>query len=72
MIKTIEKRICDVCKQEVANFAGSLHLKYFEPFDETRNYPVALERKIERKEICLDCCRELNKALQLVLGEESE
>ena len=66
MIKTIEKRICDVCKQEVTNFAGSLHLKYFVPVDELRGYPV----DIERKEICIDCCQELNKALKLVLGEE--
>jgi hypothetical protein len=31
MIKTMESRTCDVCKQEVANFAGSLQLKYLVP-----------------------------------------
>ena len=66
MIKTIEKRICDVCKQEVTNFAGSVHLKYFVPVDAKRGRLV----DIERKEICIDCCLELNKALRSVLVED--
>ena len=64
MIKTIEKRICDVCGDMVEDFAGSLELKYV---DYTGCcFPV----QIKREQICIDCCRKLDKAIMEVLKEE--
>ena len=63
MIETIEKRICDVCKKEVTNFYGSLVLDYSDSDYTGCGYPV----KIERKEICIDCCRKLNKVIEEAL-----
>lgn len=63
MIKTIEKRICDVCKKEVDNFAGSLELKYSEQDYTGCGFPI----QIVRKDICLDCCRKLSKAIDEAL-----
>ncbi len=65
MIKTIEKKICDACKREVNDFAGELILKYSDSDYTGCGYPV----KIERKEICIDCCRKLNKTITEVLEE---
>ena len=65
MIKTIEKRICDVCKKEVEFFYGSLVLDYL---DAGCNYHV----KIERKEVCIDCCRKLDKVIEKALEELEE
>lgn len=59
MIKTIEKRICDVCTREVNAFAGNLVLDYMDHDYTGCGYPV----RIERKEICIDCCRTLNKII---------
>lgn len=65
MIKTVEKRICDVCKKEVEDFYGSLVLDYSD-FDYTGcGFPM----KIERKDICIDCCRKLNKVIEKELEE---
>lgn len=63
MIEMIEKRICDVCKKEVKNFYGSLVLDYSDSDYTGCGYPV----KIERKEICIDCCRKLNKVIEETL-----
>ena len=65
MIKTIEKRVCDVCKKEVKDFAGSLLLKYSDSDYTGCGFPA----RIERKEICIDCCRKLDKAITEVLKE---
>ena len=65
MIEMIERKICDVCKREVKSFAGSLILKYSESDYTGCGFPV----KIERKEICIDCCRKLNEAITEVLKE---
>lgn len=74
MIETIRRKICDVCKKEAKDFAGSLNLSYLdhEPmwscFMPSRGYPV----EIIRKDICIDCCRKLHKAIDKVLMEPSE
>lgn len=68
MIKTIEKRICDVCKQEVEVFYGSLVLDYSDMDYTGCGFPV----KIERKDICIDCCRKLNKVIEKALEELAE
>ncbi|WP_288603900.1 hypothetical protein [uncultured Treponema sp.] len=66
MIKTIERKICDVCKKEVKSFAGSLVLNYSDSDYTGCGYPV----RVERKEICVDCCRKLNKVIKEALKEE--
>lgn len=66
MTETIERKTCDVCKEEVESFAGSLILKYSDHDYTGCGYPV----KVECKEICIDCCRKLNKAIDKVLKEE--
>ena len=63
MTEIIEKKICDVCEKEVKSFAGSLVLKYSDS-----GYPV----RIERKEICIDCCRRLNKVIEETLEEDKK
>ena len=68
MIETIERKICDVCKREVKGFAGSLVLDYSDSDYTGYGYPV----KIERKEICTDCCRKLNKVITKALEELAE
>lgn len=65
MKETIERRICDVCNKEVKAFAGSLELKYAD-YDYTGcGFPVS----IKRRDICIDCCRKLNKSIGEVLKE---
>lgn len=63
MIETIEKKICDVCKKEVENFYGSLSLKYSDHDYTGCGYPV----KVECKDVCIKCCRELNKVIEEVI-----
>ena len=69
MTETIRRKICDVCKREVRYFAGSLNLNYLE-----HNYTLFSLRpvKVIRKDICVDCCRKLHKAIDKVLTEASE
>lgn len=62
MIKIIETRICDVCKKEVGTFHGSLSLKYSDTDYAGSGYPV----KIECKDVCIKCCRELNNVIETV------
>lgn len=67
MTETIRRKICDVCKREVKDFAGFLNLNYSDYY--LRGvYPV----EILRKDICVDCCRKLHKAIDKVLTEASE
>ena len=68
MIETIEKKICDVCEKEVKSFAGSLVLKYSDSDYTGCGFPV----RIERKEICIDCCRRLNKVIEEALEEDKK
>lgn len=68
MIKTIEKRICDVCTREVKEFAGDLVLDYMDHDSTGCYYPVI----VERKEICIDCCRKLNKIITEAFKEIPE
>ena len=68
MTETIERRICDVCKGEVKSFAGSLVLNYSDSDYTGCGYPV----KIERKDICIECCRKLNKVIAKALEELAE
>lgn len=65
MTKIVEKRICDVCKKEVENFYGSLVLNYSDRDYTGCGFPV----KIECKDICIDCCRKLNKVIKKALEE---
>lgn len=67
MIETIKRRICDVCKKEVQDFAGSLELKYAVRDYTGCSFPV----KIECKEICIDCCRKLDKAISEVCNDKA-
>lgn len=68
MIETIERKICDVCKREVKEFAGSLVLDYSDSAFTGYGYPV----KIERKDICINCCRELEEVITKALEELAE
>ena len=68
MIKTIEKRICDVCKKEVERFYGSFVLDYSDSDYTGYGYPV----KIERKDICINCCLKLHKVIEKALEELAE
>lgn len=68
MIETIERKICDVCKKEVKSFAGSLVLNYSDSDYTGCGYSV----RIERKEICVDCCRKLNKVIEEALKEDKK
>lgn len=74
MVETIRRKICDVCKREVKDFVGFLNLTYSDNdpiycgFIPYRGYPV----EIIRKDICIDCCRKLHKAIDKVLTEASE
>lgn len=63
MIKTAEIRICDICKKEVKGFAGSLHLEYSDHDYTGCGYPAS----IIREDVCLDCCRKLDKAITEVI-----
>ena len=65
MIETIKRQICDVCEKEVEVFAGSLELKYAEHDWAGNGAPV----KVVYKDICIDCCRKLDKAITKVLKE---
>ncbi len=70
MTETIRRKICDVCKREVRDFAGFLNLTYSEYNYRIFGsiYPV----EIVRKDICVDCCWKLHKAIDKVLTEASE
>ena len=68
MTETIERKICDICKKEVRGFAGSLKLKYSDCDYQGCGFPAG----VERKDICIDCCRKLDKAIVEVLKEVSE
>lgn len=68
MIETIERKICDVCKKEVERFKGSLVLDYSDSDYAGCDYPV----KIERKDICINCCRDLEKVITKALEELAE
>lgn len=68
MTETIRRKICDVCKREVKDFAGFLNLNYSDSDYTGCGYPV----EIIRKDICVDCCRKLHKAIDKVLTEASE
>ena len=68
MIETVERRICDVCKKEVKDFAGSLDLKYSDSDYTGCGFPV----RIERKEVCIDCCRKFEKVIGQFLKEMEE
>jgi hypothetical protein len=49
MTETIKRNVCDVCKKEVNNFAGSLELKYSGRDYTGCGFPV----EITRKDICM-------------------
>lgn len=68
MIETIEKKICDVCKKEVENFYGSLSLKYSDRDYTGCGYPV----RIECKDVCIECCRKIDKVIAKALKELAE
>lgn len=68
MIEMIERKTCDVCKKEVKGFAGSLVLDYSASDYTGCGYPV----KIERKDICINCCRELEEVITKALEELAE
>lgn len=68
MIKIIEKKICDVCKKEVEDFCGSLALDYSDCDYTGCGYPV----KIVHEDICIDCCRKLNKVIVKAIEELAE
>lgn len=59
MTETIERKICDVCEREVRDFAGSLELKYSD-HDYTG---CGFSAGIKRKDICINCCRKLDKVV---------
>lgn len=63
MTTTVVKRICDVCKKEVKVFAGSLHLEYSDRDYTGCGYPAS----IICEDVCLDCCRKLDKAIMEVI-----
>jgi hypothetical protein len=70
MTETIRRKICDVCKREVKDFAGSLNLNYSEyDYKLLGSFPHV---EILRKDICVDCCRKLHKAIDKVLTEALE
>ena len=54
MIELTERRICDVCRKEVKDFAGKLTLEYTD---------VDTPLKVDYKEVCVDCCRKLHDAI---------
>lgn len=65
MTEMIERKVCDVCNKEVEHFKGSLLLDYSD-YDYTGySYPV----KFEYKDICIDCCRKLDKAITKALED---
>lgn len=68
MIETIERKVCDVCKKEVKYFSGSLVLDYSDSDYTGCGYPV----KIECKDICIDCCRKLDKVIKKALENIKE
>lgn len=68
MIETIERKVCDVCKKEVKNFYGSLLLRYSDKDYTGCGYPAG----IERRDICIDCCRKLDKVIETTLKELEE
>lgn len=51
-------------KKEVEDFNGSLFLKYSDSDSDYKGcgYPV----KIECKDVCIKCCRELNNVIETV------
>lgn len=65
MTETIERKICDVCKKEVNSFAGSLELKYSDRDYTGCGFPAG----IIRKDICINCCRKLDKHIVDALHE---
>ena len=66
MIKTVEMKICDVCKKEVKDFAGSLELRYADQDYSGCGFPV----EFIREDICIDCCRKLHDVIEKVLLNE--
>ena len=68
MTEIIKRKTCDVCKREVAFFSGSLEFNYSDNYYTGCGYPI----KIERKEICIECCRKLDKAIVKALKELKE
>lgn len=65
MIQMMRRQICDVCKKEVQDFSGLLKLEYADVDYTGCASPV----KLERKEICLNCCRRLAKLIAEDLKE---
>lgn len=65
MTEMIEKKMCDICYKEVEYFAGSLVLNYSDTDFTGCGYPV----RVERREICLNCCRRLNDVLTDAIKE---
>lgn len=61
MIEKIEVKTCDICKQEVKDFAGSLILRYSGPYWYSRT-------NIAYPEICIDCARKLEDCISKALG----
>lgn len=68
MIKMIEKRICDFCKKEVQEFAGSLKLRYSDRDYMGNGFPV----QDEYTDLCIDCCRLLDKIICDALKKKEE
>lgn len=66
MIMTIEKRICDVCKKEVQDFAGTFFLRYT-----TDGHIMKKDVRIMRNDICIDCCKKLDKLIMEALKKLS-
>jgi hypothetical protein len=65
MIETIQRKVCDMCKKEVEDFAGSLSLDYSDCDYTGCGYPAGL--KLE--DLCIDCCRKLDKAIMKIVKE---
>lgn len=68
MTETIERKICDICKKEVKDFAGTLVLKYSDRDYTGCGFPAG----ITRKDVCIDCCRRLDKDISEILKEIEE
>ena len=65
MIEMIERKICDVCHKEVERFSGSLVLDYMDRDYTGNGCPV----RVERKEICINCCRKLDDVLTAAIKD---
>ena len=58
----LKKEFVMSVKKEVEDFNGSFFLKYSDSDYTGCGYPV----KIECKDVCIKCCRELNKVIETV------